>query len=607
MPEKKLKSGKTFQNAKKNIFTKCFYDDRLGLFSDLEYKKQAVYVTGIYFIIGFVWIALSDKLVNNFVDSKSMIAWLSMIKGWVYVFLTSVLIYCLVYSAMGKIKAVNDQLKQKVVELEKINNALNNEILSRKQSESKYKELYIEFQKKQSLLLSLINSIQDLVFYKNKEGVYLGCNTAFEAFAGMEENELKGLTDYDIFEMNMAEFFRAKDSEMLQKGKPKRNQEWVRYPDGRNVLLDTMKTPYYDEKGNILGLIGISRDITEDKKKEEEIHYLSHYDFLTGLFNRRFFEDEMKRMDTQEHYPLSIIICDINGLRIVNDVSGYSEGDRLLKAVAEEIRKICADKGIAARWGGDEFVILLPNISNSEAEKLSKEISDKSNCRNIKIKESLSIGFATKEKTEESIFITLKNAEDMMHKNKLTKSDSLRYFIVDTITRTLSEKDLETEEHAERLKYFSVKLGKRLKLSDMQLNELEIFALLHDVGKIAVSDSILNKKGRLTEEEWEKMKQHSEIGYRILKSIPELSNIAEYVLFHHESWDGKGYPKGLNGRNIPIQDRIVSIVDAYDAMTNDRPYRRAMSEADARKELIANAGKQFDPDIVKIFVDDVLS
>jgi len=473
-------------------------------------------------------------------------------------------------------------------------------------SEEKYKRLYMEFQQKEVVLKSLINSIPDLIFYKDKDRVYLGCNKAFEAFAGKKEEELVGLTDFDIFEKEIAESFRTTDLKMMQQGQPSRNEEYVHYPDGKKVLLDKLKTPYYDPKGNVLGLIGISRDITERKMKEEEILYLSYNDVLTELYNRRFFEEELKRVDNEEYYPLSIIIGDVNGLKVVNDALGHLEGDELLKKAAKQIKDVCAERGIVARWGGDEFVILLPNTSGEKAEKMCKEIISKRADNNEKLKTSISLGYATKIKPSEDISKILQEAEDMMYKNKLTESQSYRYSIIESITRTLYEKDHETEEHAKRLKVFCKRIGETIGLLELELNELNIFSLLHDIGKIGVSESILKKQEKLTEEEWCKLKKHSEIGYRIVKSIPELSNIADYILSHHERWDGKGYPKGLKDKDIPLLSRILAVVDAYDAMINDRPYRKAMSKEEAIEELLINSGMQFDPNIVKIFVESIL-
>jgi diguanylate cyclase (GGDEF)-like protein/PAS domain S-box-containing protein len=473
-------------------------------------------------------------------------------------------------------------------------------------NEEKYKQLSVELEKKEALLKSLINSIPDLIFYKDKNSVYLGCNKAFESFAGIKEKDLIGLNDYNIFNKEAAELFTTMDLKMMQQGESRKNEEWVVYPDGKRVLLDTLKTPFYDAEENVLGLIGISRDITERKTKEDEILYLSYNDVLTGVYNRRFFEEEFKRIDTEKYYPLSIIMGDVNGLKIVNDAFGHLEGDNLLKSVAIDIKYVCAEMGVVARWGGDEFVVLLPNTTNETCGEICKDILSKKENNTTNIKTSISLGYSTKFNSEENITKILKEAEDMMYKHKLTESDSYRYFIIQSITKTLYEKDHETEEHANRLKNYCNQIGKLVGLSELELNELEVFAALHDIGKIAINENILKKTEKLTEEECCKLKKHSEIGYRIVKSVPELINIADFILAHHERWDGNGYPKGLKGTNIPLLSRILAVVDAYDAMTNDRSYRKALSKDESIKELLINAGKQFDPHIVEIFIKKVL-
>jgi HD-GYP domain-containing protein (c-di-GMP phosphodiesterase class II) len=164
------------------------------------------------------------------------------------------------------------------------------------------------------------------------------------------------------------------------------------------------------------------------------------------------------------------------------------------------------------------------------------------------------------------------------------------------------ERSNETEEHSVRLAKYASMVGKKLSLSLTQLDELELTAMLHDIGKIGVDDNVLKKPGSLTKTEWIQMKRHPEIGYRIAISSPELSHIADFILSHHERWDGEGYPRGLKGTDIPIQARIIAVVDAYDAMTNDRPYRKGLSKKEAIDEIAKNSGIQFDPQIVEAFL-----
>jgi putative nucleotidyltransferase with HDIG domain len=199
----------------------------------------------------------------------------------------------------------------------------------------------------------------------------------------------------------------------------------------------------------------------------------------------------------------------------------------------------------------------------------------------------------------------LKKAEDYMYKKKLFESPSMRGKTIDTIITTLHEKNPREEQHSLRVSQICENMGIILGMSEDEIRELKSVGLLHDIGKIAIDEGILNKNGKLTSEEMEEIRKHPEIGYRILSTVNELSEMADYVLAHHERWDGFGYPKGLKGDEIPKQSLIIAIADAYDAMISDRSYRKALTKEYALSELIKNAGTQFSEDYVKIFVDQV--
>ena len=216
---------------------------------------------------------------------------------------------------------------------------------------------------------------------------------------------------------------------------------------------------------------------------------------------------------------------------------------------------------------------------------------------------NISLGHATKTSEDESIDRVIKNAEDFMYKRKLLAHKSMHSTIISSMKATMFEKNQGTEEHAERLIRLTRMVGKKLGLNEDKQGELELLSTMHDIGKIGISDSIINKPGKLTKEEWVQMKKHPEIGYRIAMSTKELASIAEYIHCHHERWDGMGYPQGLKDEEIPLLSRIVSVVDSYDAMTQDRPYRKALSKEMAFAEIEDNAGTQFDPDVAKIFLD----
>jgi len=358
----------------------------------------------------------------------------------------------------------------------------------------------------------------------------------------------------------------------------------------------------------IIGGYGIYSDISQRKAAEKEILYMNYHDQLTGLYNRRFFEEELKRVDIERNLPISLIMADVNGLKLINDAFGHSYGDELLIKTGELIRKECREDEIIARLGGDEFVILLPRTSSEEAEKIIKRIKKASSDIRLQSMElSISFGWETKNSIIQDINEILKNAEDYMYRHKLFESPSIRGKTVKAIINSLHEKNKREEQHSQRVSYLCEAIGIAMEQSESELKELKTVGLLHDIGKIAIDEKILNKPGKLTNEEWNDIKRHPEIGYRILSSVNDMAELAEFVLAHHERWDGKGYPKGLKGEEIPLQARIITVADTYDAMTSERAYRSAIDEDTAIAEIKRNAGTQFDPEIVRIFTEKVIN
>lgn len=377
---------------------------------------------------------------------------------------------------------------------------------------------------------------------------------------------------------------------------------------GAEVFVHSIAVLQVDHLGKPYKITGTIQDITGRKIAENKLEYFSYHDHLTGLYNRRYFEKEVRRLDAGTNMPVSVIIGDINGLKLVNDAVGHAEGDNLIVKTAEIIRDVCNENAVLARTGGDEFSVLLPNTDSQTALQLINEIQSACDTYNRKIRNdskllSIAMGCATKETMGQIFSQVIKTAESYMYKRKLLERKSVHSSLIASIKTTLFEKSHETQEHADRLIELSQKLGNALGLNVEQLNELELLSALHDIGKISIPDKILDKPSKLTDEEWMEMKKHPETGYRIAMASPELKIIAEYILCHHERWDGNGYPQGLKNDQIPLLSRVLSVVDSYDAMTQDRPYRQAMPAQNALREIEENAGTQFDPEIANLFIE----
>ncbi|GAH27399.1 unnamed protein product, partial [marine sediment metagenome] len=359
---------------------------------------------------------------------------------------------------------------------------------------------------------------------------------------------------------------------------------------GAMVVQSYTNPNLYTEKDTVLLEFVSSQVATaiERKSSEEKIKHLSFHDSLTGLYNRAYLEEELERYNFPRYYPLSIVMLDVNGLKVINDTFGHPEGDRLLQHLSQILASVSRQGDILARIGGDEFAILLPSTTSEQTHRFCERI--KKACKQDKIKPiylrlNISLGHTTQEGEYKDINSLLKEADRNMYQDKLFNSKSREKHFLEAFRIILAERDPHTSDHAQRLQELALSLGKRVGLTEYQLGNLKLLALLHDIGKIGIPDSILFKTYILTPSEWKKMREHSRIGYRMAKNIPDFAPIAQEILHHHEHWDGTGYPEGLKGEKIPLLSRIISVVDAYDVMQSRRPYKGEVSKTEALKEI----------------------
>lgn len=471
--------------------------------------------------------------------------------------------------------------------------------------QAKIREKEYELRAQSDLIRGIIDIIPGVIFYKDAEGKYIYANSECKEF--YEERgvyEIIGKTDAEINpDKKQVEKFVEDDKWILHNKKPIKNEARFIDSSGKKRYRKVSKMPLLDYYGNALGIVGRSVDITTEREYRKKLEFLSYTDILTGAKNRTAFEEYDREISKKENLPIGVLMGDANGLKLLNDTFGHRYGDKFLKETVKILKEVSGKN--VFRIGGDEFAILIKNATPKYCEKLMKKLQKE--CKEYDrefFKLSISLGYAIKRNAEVDIYDTLAIAEDIVYKEKLKHNETAKSIVIESIKKNSCLNNPETERHATRVANNAVKIGKRLNLSENQLEDLKIAGEFHDLGKVILPEEILLKESKLTGEEYEIMKTHAEKGYRIIKAISnKYRGPAEIILGHHERWDGKGYPKGLKGEEIPITSRILCLSDAYDIMRSTRVYKKAMRKEDALEEVKRCSGTQFDPKVVEAFFD----
>ena len=427
---------------------------------------------------------------------------------------------------------------------------------------------------------------------------YLSVNPAFERMTGLKAENILGRTVLEILPETESYWIETYGRVALT-GEPESFENFS------SSLDKCFAVNAYQPAPNQFACT--FTDITERKKANDDLVYLSSHDQLTGLYNRQYFEEKFKKIDTKSNLPITVAMGDINGLKLVNDSFGHFVGDELLVKASDIIKNECRNDDLIARIGGDEFAVVFLKTDASEATQIINSIQNRaSNQKVANVALSISFGYDTKDKEEQTLFEVLANAENHMYRHKISERSSMRSNTIDIIINTLFEKSNRESLHSKRVSQICQAIAANMDFEKDDIRQITMAGLVHDIGKIGVDEKILNKAGKLDNSEWEEIKKHPETGWRILSATNEFSDLAQFILEHHEKWDGKGYPNGLKGQEIAVEARIIAIADAYDAMTHDRSYRKGFSKDEAAVEIQRCSGTQFDPEIVDVFVNKVL-
>jgi len=457
------------------------------------------------------------------------------------------------------------------------------------------------------LLSTTLQSIGEGVVVTDAEGRITTVNTVFEQLSGSTQQEVKGRLFDDVVQ-TVSERKKPCPSlieKTLHTGRiiSRSNGMHLICKNGRKVPIAHTVSPIRDGKGQIIGTVLVIRNITEQKKRQKKIDYLVYHDPLTGVYNRRYFDQMLRKIDTEENLPISIINCDVNGLKLTNDAFGHSAGDKLLMRMASVLVKASRSCDIVARSGGDEFMIMMPKADENVAQDVCREIKALARKNSMyAIDCSISVGYDTKNHIDQSLKTIISKAEAFMYRNKSSESPYMRGSSINNILSTLHNKFGRERLHCSHVSEIGTKIALAMGLSDREITEIGLIGRMHDIGKIAVNEGLFSKPAKLTEEEWIDMRRHPEVGFRILSASTDTAYIAKSVLAHHERFDGSGYPNGLKGSSIPIMARILAVADAFEAMTNERPYRVTRSNDEALAEIARLKGIQFDPAVVDIFL-----
>ena len=449
----------------------------------------------------------------------------------------------------------------------------------------------------------LLGSIRQMVFDRLGTPVVLFDNEGLLADFNHDAAKLFVLEKPLINHLDISGFLtRAVGNQMRERSTSTVEEVTVKSSSGQNMIYKLDYTKLKDKYNKNLGTLLLFHDISELKQLYNSMEKTAMTDMLTGLSSKILLQKKITEINLYRKFPYTAVVCSINGINLISEGFGEDAGKAATMHVADLLRSQLRASDFAAYDDGN-MIVLMPDTSYEDALSVFKRISRILNHdRTFNFSLSFEYGIASRTSPDSDMQLTVSQAQADMVRNKMKKDAEVHQSIVDSLRDALRLSSFETEQHSMRVQSLAAALAQKLKLPEEDLENLKNLALFHDIGKMSVPAEIMNKPSSLTEEEKHIMQLHVINGYKIANASKELSPISRGILCHHERWDGKGYPNGYSGEQIPYLSRIVSVADTFDVITHDRPYKVALSTEDAVEEIKQNSGKQFDPSIVSAFL-----
>lgn len=462
--------------------------------------------------------------------------------------------------------------------------------------------------KKRNELKNILDTVGEGVFGVDTDGKCIFCNDCcLNILSYQDESDLIGKDMFGLVygkEKDGSLMDRAEcdiDRTILSGEKTNAEDKVFWRADNKSFQVEFFSQPMY--KGDqICGAVITFTDISERKKNEEKLHYLCHHDTLTGLINRERLRIEMQYLDEEEYLPLSVVYCDLNSLKLTNDIFGHEEGDNLIRTAADVLASVSRKHDIIARIGGDEFVWLLPNTDSIAAKKIMDRVKNRLSHRNASVLTcSMAMGTSTRVHLDEGLDQTLENAENEMYLEKSAERNSYETDTLRNMIDRLHESSPYDKSHSENVSLLCEKMGVALRWPKDKIRILKDAGYYHDIGKIVMMRNASSKVCPMPSMKSAEMNQHPIIGFRIMNLFSNTQDLAESIYYHHERWDGTGYPKGLKGAEIPVNSRIIAIAEQYDHLVNSLT-EKPESKEKALMKIQLSSGTKFDPMLAELFV-----